>query len=452
MANVVVVGAQWGDEGKAKVTDLLANEADVVVRHQGGCNAGHTVKHDGHTFKFHLIPSGMLYPDKLCMIGNGTVIDPSVLFREIEELQAKGYSLNNLKVSNRAHLTLPYHIALDKAAESAMADKKIGTTGKGIGPTYMDKVGRYGVRVGDLYDPPEVLKERLQQLITLKAPILKTLLQTEPHTVDELYAFCQTYAEKLKPYVADTVVLLHEAVSQDRRILFEGAQGTLLDVDYGTYPFVTSSNATAGGACTGSGLGPTQIDRVIGVMKAYTTRVGEGPFPTELQDEIGRHLVEVGQEIGTTTGRERRCGWYDSVIARYSVQVNGLDGLALTKLDVLDGLSELKICVAYKNRQTGVISPHFPSQLHELRQAEPVYETLPGWNGSVKEARRFEDLPTEAKQYLNRLAELTGAPLSLISVGAERNQTILLENPMQAPSRRSAQSGKPPLSPTMSLL
>lgn len=439
MANVVVVGAQWGDEGKAKITDLLAAEADVVVRCQGGCNAGHTVRHGDDVFKFHLVPSGMLYPDTLCIVGPGTVIDPAVLCREIEDLREKGYDTANLRISNRAHVTLPFHIAQDRAQESALSDKKIGTTGRGIGPTYMDKVGRIGLRVGDLFEPDFMLREHLYQIARQKSPLLEKVYGQNPLVVDELLAWCKEYAEKLRPYATDTVVLLHEAIARNQNILFEGAQGTLLDVDYGTYPFVTSSNATAGGACTGSGIGPTQIDRVIGVMKAYTTRVGEGPFPTELSDDVGKHLSEVGQEFGTTTGRARRCGWFDAVIAKYSVQVNGLDGLAITKLDVFDGLPEIKIGVAYKNRETGETFSHFPSQLQLLKNAEPVFETHPGWQGSVKGARTFQDLPAEARNYLNRISELIGAPISIVSVGPERNQTILLENPITG-SKRSLSS------------
>ena len=445
MANVIVVGAQWGDEGKAKITDLLAAQADVVVRCQGGCNAGHTVQHGDDVFKFHLVPSGMLYGETLCIVGPGTVIDPEVLLREIEELKTKGYDTSNLKVSNRAHLTLPYHITIDKARELAAGGNKIGTTGRGIGPTYMDKVGRYGVRIGDLYETDFILKERLTQLVHMKNPVMTGIFKQPEINVDELFAWCKSAGERLKPYVADTVELLHEAVEQNQNILFEGAQGTLLDVDYGTYPFVTSSNATAGGACTGSGLGPTMIDRVIGVMKAYTTRVGEGPFPTELSDEIGEHLSSVGQEFGTTTGRARRCGWFDAVIGKYSVRVNGLDGLAITKLDIFDGLQELKICVAYKNRETGEVSKQFPSQLQSLKNAEPVYESLPGWQGSVKGARSYDELPAEAKAYLQRLSELVGAPISIIGVGAERNQTIMLENPITGGKRQLAGKQTPAL-------
>ncbi|MEB3288134.1 MAG: adenylosuccinate synthase [Vampirovibrionales bacterium] len=450
MANVVVVGAQWGDEGKAKITDLLASEADIVVRHQGGCNAGHTVKHEGKTFKFHLVPSGILYPEKLCIIGPGTVIDPGVLLGEIDALKAQGLSVDNLKLSSRAHVTLPFHRLLDKAQEnkaqeskaqeivaetaSATADSlstgKIGTTGRGIGPTYMDKVGRFGIRIGDLYDKPEILKGRLQSILAMTNIILEHGFQQPPVALDDMLAFCTDAAERLKPYVTDTVALLHDALDDGKSALFEGAQGTLLDIDFGTYPYVTSSNATAGGACTGSGVGPTRIDHVIGVMKAYTTRVGEGPFPTELNDEIGRHLIEVGQEFGTTTGRVRRCGWFDAVIGRYSVQVNGLDGLAITKIDVLDDLDQIKLCVAYKNRKTGETTMKFPTQLSELDEIEPVYEDFPGWKTPLSEIRNLSELPPEAKRYLERIAELVGAKVSILSVGPERNQTVIVENPI----------------------
>ena len=384
MANVVVVGAQWGDEGKAKITDLLAAEADVVVRCQGGCNAGHTVKHNDDVFKFHLVPSGMLYGKTLCIIGNGTVIDPDVLIREIEALEEKGFDSANLKLSNR----------------------------------------------------PELLSERLNQILAQKNEMIRQCYPHLPlHTLEELMEWCERYAKKLAPFVTDTVALVHEALAKGQKVLFEGAQGTLLDVDYGTYPFVTSSNATAGGACTGSGVGPTHIDRVIGVMKAYTTRVGEGPFPTELKDDTGRHLGEVGQEFGTTTGRARRCGWFDAVIARYSVQVNGLDGLAITKLDVFDGMPALKLCVAYRNKETGETFNHFPSQLSTLKNMEPVFETWPGWEGPLQDIRKHEDLPVEARNYLARISELIGCPLSIVSVGPERSQTILLENPMTGGKR-----------------
>lgn len=465
MANVVVVGAQWGDEGKAKITDLLAEKADLIVRHQGGCNAGHTVKHNGETFKFHLVPSGILYPQKLCMIGPGTVIDPTVLMGEIDALIAKGISVSHLKLSSRAHLTLPLHRVLDQAQEASAAEPvgereyadkqtgKIGTTGKGIGPTYMDKVGRFGLRIGDLYDAPELLKARISALLTVRNIQLQHSYQQAPVGVDEVFAFCVEYAQKLKPYVIDTVPVLHEAVAEGKNILLEGAQGTLLDIDYGTYPFVTSSNATAGGACTGSGIGPTQIDRVIGVMKAYTTRVGEGPFPTELHDAIGKHFVDVGQEFGTTTGRVRRCGWFDAVIARYSVQVNGLDGLAITKLDVMDGLDEVKICVAYQHKKTGERTTQFPSQLSVLQEMEPVYEAMPGWKQDITGIRQYEELPVAARNYLDRLVEVSGAPISILSVGPDRNQTIVLENPILGAKRTLALHPHPAQQfPTLSMI
>ncbi len=429
MANVIVVGAQWGDEGKAKITDLLAEEADVVVRCQGGCNAGHTVSHNNDVFKFHLVPSGLLYKDKLCVIGNGTVIDPQVLLKEIAELIEKGYPCDNLKLSDRAHLSLPYHRTLDQAQEKAASEKKIGTTGRGIGPTYMDKIGRFGIRIGDLYETEAVLKQRLSHILERQTPILKALYNIEPPTVDELYDYCNEYGQKLKPYVTDTVSLLHDELAKSKTVLFEGAQGTLLDIDFGTYPYVTSSNATTGGACTGSGIGPTYIDSSIGVMKAYTTRVGEGPFPTELVEGVGKTLADIGQEFGTTTGRPRRCGWFDAVIGRYSVMVNGLTGIAITKLDVMDTLDEVKIGVAYKNTKTGDLMSRFPSQLSALEDVEPVYETMPGWKTPISHITRYEDLPVEARAYLERLSELVGCPVDIVSVGPNRNETMILRHP-----------------------
>jgi adenylosuccinate synthase len=440
MANVIVVGAQWGDEGKAKITDLMAAEADVVVRCQGGCNAGHTVRVGEETFKFHLLPSGMLVTGRLCLIGPGTVIAPDVLIKELQALTERGYTTQHLRVSDRAHVTLPYHVALDQIQEKSLSNQKIGTTGRGIGPTYMDKVGRLGLRMGDLYLPKAHLRERLETILKSKEPVLMATgaIARQPlqQTLDQLMQYCATVADTLAPYVCDTVALLHEAVQANRNILFEGAQGTLLDVDYGTYPFVTSSNASAAGACTGSGLGPTFIDRVIGVMKVYTTRVGEGPFPTELTCATGRHLVEQGQEIGTTTGRIRRCGWFDAVVGRYSAMVNGLDGLAFTKLDVLDGLEELKICVAYKNRETGEMSTTFPAQIQTLWQVDPIYETLPGWSESTRNARDWDDLPVNAQRYLSRISDLLGVPISIVSVGPEREETILFEHPLLGEKRQ----------------
>ncbi len=442
MANVIIVGAQWGDEGKAKIVDRLAEQADVVIRCQGGCNAGHTVVHQGEVFKFHLIPSGLLYPDKLCIVGSGTVIAPEVILREIAEIEAKGYSTTNLKISDRAHLTLPYHVTLDRIQEENRSKEqkgeKIGTTGKGIGPTYMDKAARIGLRLGDIFESDEYLKNRIAHILSVKGPLFEHAYQTQIESVDELFALCQKYAKELRSYVTNTIPLIHEAMVSGKNILFEGAQGTLLDIDYGTYPFVTSSNSTAGGACTGSGIGPSQIDQSIGVMKAYTTRVGSGPFPTELEDEVGSHLQEVGKEFGTTTGRRRRCGWFDGVIAKYSVQVNGLDGVALTKLDVLDGLKELRLCVAYRDKETGKETTDFPSQLTELDRLEPVYETFPGWEGSVSLIRSYDELPVEARHYLERIAQLIGAPMAIVSVGPERNETIMVFDPMKGSSKKGS--------------
>jgi adenylosuccinate synthase len=414
VANVIVVGAQWGDEGKAKVIDLLSAEAQVVIRCQGGCNAGHTVKHGQNVFKFHLVPSGILYPGTLCIIGNGVVIDPDVLMKEINSLLEQGYSLQNLKISNRAHLTLPIHKYQEELQEKRLASDK----------------GRYGLRVGDLHDAPDQLQKRLTHILGHKS-FQEQSLETVCN-LDAVMDWCKTAATQLKPFVADTIPLVHQQLEQGASILFEGAQGTLLDIDYGTYPFVTSSNATTGGACTGSGVGPSKIDFSLGVMKAYVTRVGEGPFPTELQEEVGEHLFRVGQEFGTTTGRVRRCGWFDAVIARYSTRVNGLDGLAITKLDVLDGLKELKVCVSYRHTITGEIIDDFPSQLDVLHHVEPVYETLPGWEGSVKGLKDYDAFPPEARQYLERLSVLSRCPIAIVSVGAERNETIMLHNPLSA--------------------
>ncbi|MDH4379434.1 MAG: adenylosuccinate synthase [Vampirovibrionales bacterium] len=436
MSNVIVIGAQWGDEGKAKIVDWLAEAAHWVIRCQGGCNAGHTVKHHGETFKFHLIPSGLLYENKTCIIGSGTVIDPDVLRREMTDIESRGYSLQRLVISNRAHLTLPYHKAMDLAYESKLAEKAgcktIGTTGRGIGPTYMDKVGRLGLRTGDLLESDAVLRARLEEILTLKAPLLEAF-EVDVPTVDALFAWCQDHAAALKPYIGDTVPLLDAAQQAGDSLLFEGAQGTLLDVDYGTYPFVTSSNATAGGICTGSGIGPTAMHHTVGVMKAYTTRVGEGPFPTELTEAVGQHLQTIGQEFGTTTGRTRRCGWFDGVLGRYSVQVNGLTSIALTKLDVLDGLDEIKLAVAYKNKATGEVTTQFPASLHQLQDVEPVYDTLPGWVGhKVEGITEWQQLPPQAQALIARIEALLGVPVSILSVGPERDQTMVRIDPFQS--------------------
>ncbi len=438
--NTIVVGAQWGDEGKGKIVDVLAEYADVTVRPTGGCNAGHTLKRGNDVFKLHLIPSGILQPNKLCVIGNGTVIHPDVLQQEITGLTQRGISLANLKISDRAHVTLPLYTALDKAQEVARGNQKIGTTGRGIGPTYEAKVARTGLRVADLFEPEAVLSAKLAPVLRAANQRLSSLGQPE-FTMDTVLADCKRFAAILKPYVADTVTLLNQAVAQNKEILFEGAQGTLLDVDFGTYPYVTSSNATAGGTLTGSGIGPSKIDRVLGVLKAYSTRVGEGPFPTELDiatDTVGKTMSEVGQERGTTTGRLRRCGWFDAVAGRFAVQVNGLTDVAITKLDVLDGLDEIKICTGYRNKATGAILQHVPTQVSQMAQLEPVYETMPGWKTPITEAKKLEDLPVNARRYLQRLSDLMGVPVSIISVGPEHSQTIILDNPLTSPKRQAA--------------
>ncbi len=427
MPAVVIVGAQWGDEGKAKIIDLLAERAQYIIRYQGGCNAGHTVVRGGETFKFHLVPSGVLYPGKSCIIGPGTVIYPDVLHEEIQKLKERNISVDRLFISPRAHLTLPYHVELDGRKEELLGEGKIGTTRRGIGPTYEDKVGRIGLRAGDLLLSDDLLLQRLTMIADQKNPILVGAFNMEPLDPRELFTLCEYYRTIMGPYIADTDEILADAVEQDDNILLEGAQGTMLDLDHGTYPFVTSSNPTAGGACTGSGLGPKAISRVIGITKAYTTRVGSGPFPTELFDESGQHLAKVGAEFGTTTGRARRCGWFDAVAMRYSARINGLDGLAITKLDVFDGLEELRLCTAYRNRQTGEVVQQFPSHIEILEHMEPIYESFPAWQGSVSHIRQYEDLPNEAKIYLNRLSELVKTPISIISVGPDREQTIMVE-------------------------
>ncbi|NEO71708.1 adenylosuccinate synthase [Moorena sp. SIO3H5] len=432
MANVVVIGAQWGDEGKGKITDLLSRSADVVVRYQGGVNAGHTVVVQGQTFKLHLIPSGILYPDTECIIGSGTVIDPEVLIAELDQLEKLGISTKNLLISNIAHVTMPYHRLIDQASEERRGSQRIGTTGRGIGPTYADKSERAGIRIIDLMDP-EVLVEKLTWTINYKNAILEKLYNLAPLDPAVVIKQYQEYAERLSSYVVDSSLKIYEGIEQKRNILFEGAQGTLLDLDHGTYPYVTSSNPVAGGACVGAGVGPTMIDRVIGVAKAYTTRVGEGPFPTEIQTREGELLCELGSEFGTTTGRRRRCGWFDAVIGRYAVRINGLDCLAITKLDVLDTFEEIKVCVAYDI--DGEISREFPSSTSVFSRCQPVYKTLSGWQTSTSECRSLDDLPKEALDYLKFLAELMKVPIAVVSLGASRDQTIIVEDPIHGPKR-----------------
>ncbi|MEL6928820.1 MAG: adenylosuccinate synthase [Cyanobacteria bacterium J06600_6] len=432
MANVIVIGAQWGDEGKGKITDLLSRSADVVVRSQGGVNAGHTVVVAEQTFKLHLIPSGILYPSTECIIGSGTVIDPQVLIEEIEQLKALGVTVDNLHISQTAHVTMPYHRKIDQASEESRGEYKIGTTGRGIGPTYADKSERTGIRVLDLMNP-EHLRKQLGWTINYKNVILEKLYNLPPLDSEKVIDEYLKYAEYLKPFVVDSSLKIYEAVKEKKNILFEGAQGTLLDLDHGTYPYVTSSNPIAGGACVGAGVGPTTIDRVIGVAKAYTTRVGEGPFPTELNDEVGQLLGDLGAEFGTTTGRRRRCGWFDAVIGRYAVRINGLDCLAITKLDVLDELEEIQVCVAYDI--DGEICNHFPTNASQFANCKPVYKTLPGWRKNTTDCRSLADLPKEALNYLKYLAELMKVPIAIVSVGPGRDQTIIVEDPIHGPKR-----------------
>jgi adenylosuccinate synthase len=434
LANVIVIGAQFGDEGKAKVTDLLARNADVVVRYQGGANAGHTVVVDGNTYKFHLIPSGIIYKGKTCVLGPGMVIDPKSLISELQALLDRGLEDSSLKISASAHVTMPYHMMIDAAEEDSRGDQKIGTTKRGIGPTYADKCARSGIRMEDLLDR-EVLNAKLDWIVPRKNVLLERIYNLPPLNVDEIVNEYYELGQKVKKYVCDTAALIFQSVGDRKNILFEGAQGTLLDLDHGTYPYVTSSSPTAGGACTGTGVGPTTIDRVIGVMKAYVTRVGEGPFPTELTDSLGQRLREVGVEVGTTTGRPRRCGWFDAVLGRYAVRINGLDCLAITKLDVLDGFEEIQVCVAYRDKQTGETVTDLPSVGSKFQHMEPVYKTVKGWLKPTTECRSLKDLPENAKAYLNMISDELDIPIAIVSVGPTRDNTVVIEDPIHGPKR-----------------
>ncbi len=422
MSVTALVGAQWGDEGKGKTIDILASQADMVVRAQGGSNAGHTVVADGITHKLRLIPSGILYPNTVCVVGNGTVIAPPVILKEMAQLKENGVSLKNLKIDARAHVILPYHIAIDTLSEKMRGAGDIGTTKNGIGPCYMDKAERSGIRIIDLITP-EVFKEKLFKNVENKNKLLKYVYGGEELDAQAIYDEYCGYAEQLKPFVTDTSVLIYDAIKAGKNVLFEGAQGTLLDIDVGTYPFVTSSHPTAGGFCEGSGVGPTLIDNCLGVAKSYITRVGKGPFPTELNDEIGDRIRNVGGEFGTVTGRPRRTGWFDAVIIRYAVRVNGLTSLAINKLDTLSGIETLKICVAYK--KNGEILKDFPVDISLLEGCEPVYEELPGWTEDLSKCHSFDELPENAKNYIRFIEKQADCHVSMVGVGPDRTQNLM---------------------------
>ena len=419
----VLVGAQWGDEGKGKVIDILTEDVDYIVRYQGGNNAGHTVVIGDKQYVLHLIPSGILHDNKICVIGHGVVVDPKAVLDEVSLLTKQGIEVGDrLKISDKAHVIFPYHRKIDEIRETKRKKGKIGTTKRGIGPCYSDKVARVGIRMGDLYDE-EYFRERLEINLLEKNVIMKDLSGFDGYSVDEVFEEYNAYAEKLKKYVCDTTLLLNNALKEKKSILFEGAQGTFLDVDYGTYPYVTSSNSTAGGACTGAGIGPSRIDRVYGVVKAYTTRVGEGPFPTEFGTELMKEIRTKGGEFGATTGRARRCGWFDSVLVKNSVEINGMDKVIITKLDVLDELKTIKICTSYKYK--GETYNSVPGKPRFLDICEPVYEEHPGWEADTSNITSYNDLPENARKYLDRIQELIGTEIMLVSVGKSRKQTLI---------------------------
>ena len=425
MTSVVVVGTQWGDEGKGKITDFLSQDAEVIARYQGGDNAGHTIVIDGKKFKLHLIPSGIFFPEKISVIGNGVVVNPKSLVKELEYLHAEGVSTDSLRVSDRAHVILPYHIKLDQLQEAAKGDNKIGTTNKGIGPAYMDKAARVGIRIADLLDN-EVFAERLKTNLAEKNRLFTKMYGSEGLSFDDIFEEYYAYGQQIKQYVTDTSVILNDALDAGKRVLFEGAQGVMLDIDQGTYPFVTSSNPVAGGVTIGSGVGPSKINKVVGVCKAYTSRVGDGPFPTELSDEVGERIREVGHEYGTTTGRPRRVGWFDSVVMRHSRRVSGITNLSLNCIDVLSGLDTVKICVAYD--LDGKRIDYYPASLEQLKRCKPIYEELPGWEEDITGCRSLDELPENARNYVRRVGELVGVRISTFSVGPDREQTNILES------------------------
>lgn len=425
MSTVVIVGTQWGDEGKGKIVDFLTEKAAVVARYQGGHNAGHTVVINDEKYILHLIPSGILHKGKKCIIGNGVVIAPDALISEIDGLNERGIRTDgNLLISKNAHVIMPYHTAIEKENENKKGKKKIGTTGRGIGPSYTDKVARHGIRMMDLLTP-NVFREKLSANLTTINFLLENFYKTAPLKADVIYDKYMKYAERLSRYIADTDIIINNKIDSGENILFEGAQGTLLDIDHGTYPFVTSSNTIAGGACTGLGVGPTKINRVLGIAKAYTTRVGEGPFPTELKTEIGESIRQKGGEFGATTGRPRRCGWLDMVILKYAIRINGLTGIALTKMDILDGMDKLKICVGYKHN--GRLYEEFPKETEVLENCEPVYEEVEGWKESTLGIKEFDNLPANAKKYIKKIEEMLKTEVQIISTGQKRDEIIVLK-------------------------
>ena len=430
MANVVIVGSQWGDEGKGKVVDIYTEHADQVVRFQGGNNAGHTLVVGDEKTVLHLIPSGILHKGKRCLIGNGVVLDPKVFLQEIEQLKQKGYLQDDsqLVIDGNAHVIMPYHKAIDIAREKKSGARKIGTTGRGIGPTYEDKIGRRGIRVADLVNP-EIFARKVKEFLPEKNFLLEQYLGVAPLDEEAILKEYNAYGQTLAKYVGNTSMMVNDSIATGQNVLFEGAQGSLLDIDHGTYPYVTSSSTVAGSACIGAGIGPRFLNQVVGISKAYVTRVGEGPFPTELHDEMGQKLREAGNEFGSTTGRPRRCGWFDAVALRYAVRASGMTGLAITKMDVLNELATIKLCTAYAYR--GELLEEFPNDLEILKECTPVYEEVEGWQSDLSGATSYDELPDKAKAYLNKLEEVTGCLIILVSVGPRRDQTIQLRNPFQ---------------------
>lgn len=425
MPSVAIIGCQWGDEGKGRIVDLLSGRVDMVVRFQGGDNAGHTVVKGNDEFRLHLIPSGILYPDVVCVIGNGVVLNPEVLIEELDNLESKKVSTDNLKISCNSHLVMPYHIILDKAGEHRLGKSKIGTTHKGIGPAYADKALRMGIRTQDLQDL-KIFKTKLEESLKRNNTVMEKIYGLDPLDMDEIFDKYRQYGKRIEKYIDETAFLLSDALDKNKKVLFEGAQGTMLDIDHGTYPYVTSSSTIAGGVCIGAGIGPGRLDEILGVVKAYTTRVGSGPFPTEDDGKTGQYLREKGQEYGTTTGRPRRCGWLDAVILKYSIMVNSIDSIALTKLDVLSGLKKIKICTGYKH--SGKVYSNMPCHQTILHKCTPVYEKFEGWSEDVSRVKNFEDLPKQARNYIENIEKIIKVPVSMVSVGAERSKIIMKDH------------------------